>query len=136
MPGYEHLDLGTVTREQQRAMERKLRHATKLAEVDRGGTIRVPTRVHVIRRNNANGGVSNAQIDAQLQVLNRSWCSARFAGRSSSRNVHSCQDRHREEGVPEQSRPQAGGVDVQRLRAALPLRTTSATPPCTRSATG
>ena len=73
VPGYEHLDLGTVTREQQRAMERKLRHATKTAEVDRGGTIRVPTRVHVIRRNNASGGVSNAQVDAQMQVLNRSF---------------------------------------------------------------
>ncbi|MBA3720523.1 MAG: hypothetical protein H0W95_09625, partial [Nocardioidaceae bacterium] len=73
VPGYEHLDLGTVSREQQRAMERRLRHATKTAEVDRGGTIRVPTRVHVIRRNNASGGVSNAQVDAQMQVLNRSF---------------------------------------------------------------
>ncbi len=72
-PGYEELDMGTVTRAQQRAIERKFRQAMKTAKVDRGGPIRVPVRFHVIRNNNAQGGVSNAQIDAQMQVLNQAF---------------------------------------------------------------
>ena len=78
-PGYEQLDLGTVTRAQQRAMERKFRRAMATAQEYRGGTIRVPTRVHVIRRNNASGGVTNAQVDAQIEVLNQA-----FRGNSSA----------------------------------------------------
>ena len=72
-PGYEHLDLGTVTRAQQRVMERKFRQAMRTAALDRGGPIRVPVRFHVIRNNNAQGGVTNAQIDAQMQVLNQAF---------------------------------------------------------------
>ena len=72
-PGYEELDLGTVTRAQQRKMERQFRVAMKDAKTHRGGTIRVNTRFHVIRSNSGAGNVTNAQIDAQMAVLNNAF---------------------------------------------------------------
>ena len=72
-PGYEELDMGTVTRAQQRKMERQFRHAMKDAKTHRGATIRVNTRFHVIRSDSGAGNVTNAQIDAQMAVLNNAF---------------------------------------------------------------
>ena len=72
-PGYEELDMGTVTRAQQRKMERQFRVAMKDAKTHRGTTIRVNTRFHVIRSDGGAGNVTNAQIDAQMAVLNNAF---------------------------------------------------------------
>ncbi len=75
-PGSQLGDIGDVTRAQQRAMERQLRSA--LAEVEpRGvGPITVPVRMHVILRDNGTGGVTNVQIAAQLEAINRAFAGA------------------------------------------------------------
>ncbi len=77
-PGYEHLDMGTVTRAQQRSMERQMRQALKGVDIRGSRVIRVPTRVHIIRRNNGSGNVTNAQVEQQMRVINRG-----FKGRTS-----------------------------------------------------
>ncbi len=72
-PGYEHLDMGTVSRAQQRSMERQMRQALKGVKVESRGTIRVPTRVHIIRRNDGTGNVTDTQVTRQMRVINNAF---------------------------------------------------------------
>ena len=69
-----HADLNSVTRAQQRKMERQFRAALKDVKApDRGTIVRIQTRFHVIQTDAGAGGVTNTQIDAQMAVLNQAF---------------------------------------------------------------
>jgi len=73
--GYQGVDPNSVTAAQAGAIERQLaRRAAKMTTAQRAvakaTTITVPVHWHVILKKNGTGGVTNAQIQAQLQVLN------------------------------------------------------------------
>ncbi len=75
-PGATVEDPGTVTRAEQRSMERQLRR--QLQQVQSGatpepGSVRVPVRVHILLRNNGTGGVSGRQVRRQMRVINRAF---------------------------------------------------------------